>query len=112
MRALILASDTRADFVKLEADVARGSKIVQERYATDNGVKDLVALYKHSAANLAPHYDKQLKTAFTWLGNDESYAYVKQLYTLGRMKAFRGNMLDSHAMQSIAASAKKMRVPM
>lgn len=75
----------------------------------------LSALFSSSSPKMRGYYAEQAKDAsraFTWLGSDDGYAFVRAMITQGRMRAFKGNMLDVHTMRGIATSARKLGVPM
>jgi hypothetical protein len=116
LRAFILEAPTRSDFVELfRADnVEKGVRILKSAAANARDGRVLEHLYRSSAKKMLPHYEEERTSparAFTWLGTDESYATIRALYAQGRMRAFRGNMLDVHTMRGIAAAARKLGVP-
>jgi hypothetical protein len=116
MRALILASPSRHDFVAaFEAkNLERSVKILEDAYAERADKKVLVNLFRSSAPQLRSNYERQANNkawSFTWLGDDERYAYVRAMFQQGRMQAFKGNMLDVRTMRGIAAAAKRLGVP-
>ena len=113
LRAMILDAPDRAAFVERfkKASLKRGAEILATTYKDDPELANLVELYKSSGPTLVDHYAGQAKEAYTWLGTDEHYAYIRLLYQQGRMRALRGNMLDVHAMEGIGEAARKLSVP-
>lgn len=112
--ALIAASNDRTAFVEAFGKVK--DKAVLAAVAAGGANEDdgagLVAFFKASGPQLQNYYKRQLAQAFTWLGSDVHYAWIKTMVQQHRILAIRGNMLDEHAMTSIGASAKALGVPM
>jgi hypothetical protein len=117
LRAVILHSANRGEFVDhfrpkaMEATL----KILDDEYKDNPEHEAYREIYKVSSKALLKYYETQLKgiggdPTFGWLATDENYDYIRTLYQQGRMRAFKGNMLDSHTMQGIGAAAKKMGV--
>ncbi|HEY4223223.1 MAG TPA: SUMF1/EgtB/PvdO family nonheme iron enzyme [Myxococcota bacterium] len=113
LRAIIIDSADRKDFLAHFAPkkIAHGVAVLDAMYKDDAELKNLETLWKTSAPSLADHYKWQSGQSYTWLGSDEHFAYIKLMYTQGRLKALRGNMLDVHAMHSIGEAAKKLNTP-
>lgn len=114
---LIAAAPDRAAFVAWFApERQKDALLVLERAHKDSADKKaLLSLFRSSSARLREHYKQQSTSkdfAFTWLGSDDKYGYVRTLIEQGRMRAFKGNMLDTHTMRGIAAAARAVGVPM
>lgn len=117
LRALIVAAPTRLEFADLfeQKNAAKAQAAIKTIWDKDPEAKVLATLFTSSSPSLRSNYRKQIDDparAFTWLGSDEHYAWVRSLYQQGRMRAFKGNMLDKNTMQGIASSSKKLAVPM
>ncbi|MDP2340237.1 MAG: SUMF1/EgtB/PvdO family nonheme iron enzyme [Deltaproteobacteria bacterium] len=114
LRALILSAPTPREFIdRLEPKNSKSSrKIVSDTWADSPDRETLINLLASSSSSLLPYYREQMRREWTWLGTPEGYTWVRDLYLMGRMRAFKGNMLDKNTMQGIAAAAKKLKVPM
>jgi hypothetical protein len=110
LRAFILKSATRAELVEWfdAKKLKEGAQVLRDA----GEPKEVVTLYLSSGARMKSEYVTQSKRTYSWLGNDESYAYIRAMYQQGRMKAFKGNMLEAGAMRTIGESAKALGVPM
>lgn len=109
LHAFVLKSATRAELVDWfdAKKLKEGAQVLRD---AGEG-KEVVTLYLSSGARMKAEYVTQSKRAYSWLGNDESYAYIRAMYQQGRMKAFKGNMLDTGAMVTIGDSARALNVP-
>jgi hypothetical protein len=110
LRAFVLKSATRAELIEWfdGKKLKEGAQVLRD---AGEG-KDIVTLYLSSGARMKSEYVTQSKRTYSWLGNDESYAYIRAMYQQGRMKAFKGNMLDTGAMVSIGDAARALATPM
>jgi hypothetical protein len=114
---LVRAAPDRHAFVAwFSPDKAKEALALVQADAKDAKDKRLLsALFTSSSPKMRGYYAEQAKDAaraFTWLGSDDGYAYVRAMITQGRMRAFKGNMLDVHTMRGIAAAASKLGVSM
>lgn len=109
LRAFVLKSATRAELIEWfdGKKLKEGAQVLRD---AGEG-KDVVTLYLSSGARMKSEYVTQSKRAYSWLGNDDSYAYIRAMYQQGRMKAFKGNMLDKGAMISIGDAARALNTP-
>jgi hypothetical protein len=116
LRALILAAPDRHAFVAFfeKDNLKRGREVIGAAYAKRAQRQTLQGLYRGAAPPLASHYRRLTRDeayAYSWLGDDERYAYIRTLYLQGRMQAFKGNMLDKNTMRSIGKAARALEVP-
>jgi formylglycine-generating enzyme required for sulfatase activity len=117
LRAMILSAPDRKAFVELFAPHKKieGLAILEKEY---QGNGERVA-YRESYAigrqTLWRYYERQLDgtgddPTFSWLANDESYAYVRTLFHQGRIHILKGDMLAKSTMRGIGESARKLGV--
>jgi len=127
LRAIILASPTKKDFLAAFEQRAQKStlEILKKSFTSDAGfpggkplsdaeAQTAESVFTTARGALFDSYNIAIKRAkgdWYWLVNDESYAHVRALYQQGRIVAVKGNLLTSVAIPSIAASAKKLGVP-
>lgn len=125
LRAIILASPTRQAFVEaFDQKSAKATAALIKKSLADtafpNGkpLSDAEATavegtFTVSRSALSDAYILAIKQSnnFHWLRTDEAYKYIRTLYQQGRIVALKGNLLTSVAIPSIAASAKKLGVP-
>ena len=127
LRAIILASPTKKEF--LAAFEQRAQKttaaLLKKSFAQDSGfpggkplpeaeAQAAESVFTTARGALLDSYNLAIKRAkgdWYWLVNDESYNHVRTLYQQGRIVAVKGNLLTSVAIPSIAASARKLGVP-
>ena len=117
LRAVILKSANRGEFVDHFRPAKQDEvlKILDEEYKDNPELKAYREIYKVTRSGLLKYYEDQLKgigndPTFGWLATDDNYTYIRTMYQQGRMRAFKGNMLDKNTMQGIGAAAKKMGV--
>ena len=116
LRALVLEARDRHAFVALFSTGQRKAAVAAiERHAADDPQRaTLVALFRAAADNLRSYYVRQETNptyATTWLGDDALYSYIRLLYQQGRMRSFKGNMLDAGTMRTIGDAARALGVP-
>jgi hypothetical protein len=111
--ALILAAPDRAAFLQFfdGKTFKAGKAAISASTSKRSERRALRRLYRGAAPGLAKHFHKQAERPWSWLGSDEAYGYIRALYLQGRIRAFKGNMLDKGTMRSIGAAAKKLGVP-
>jgi len=72
-------------------------------------------LFREAGGGLRGYYERQTNNAsfaYSWLGSDARYQYIRTMYQQGRMAAFQGNMLDKGTMKSIGDAARALKTPM
>lgn len=125
LRAVILASATREAFVAaFEEKNARATAEVIKKSLADSafpGGKPLPkeeaeateSTFKTGRGPLHDVYRASLRSKqdFHWLRSDDAYKHVRLLYQQGRIVSLKGNLLTKVAIPSIAASARKLGVP-
>jgi hypothetical protein len=115
LRAMILDAPDRAsltDHFRPKA-IAHGLELIEHEYSSDPDKAAYLQAYKAYAPTLLKSYEHQRTDptqAYTWLGSDEHYGYIRLLTQQGRMRAFKGNMLDKNTMQGIGEAARKLGV--
>lgn len=118
LKALILNSSTPAEFVNLfkASNVKSTSKIIENYYSHSEEAKILVNLFKSHSYTLYEYYrsetlpDKRSKN-FGWLKTQDSFAYIKEMYSKNRINILPGDMLKGNTMRSIGESAFKLGIP-
>jgi formylglycine-generating enzyme required for sulfatase activity len=117
LREVILRSETPREFadafkpgrfaetVKLAAPhIPEGERDTLLRMLTAVGA-EMYAEYSRRVVR-DPIHEK-----YDWLQNEDHYRYIRLLYRQGRILSVRGNLLTDIAMPAIAASARKLDVP-
>lgn len=116
LRALVLAAPDRRAFATFfdEEGIKRARAAIKARYPRRAQARELDRLWRGAAPPLADHY-RTLATdpafRWSWLGNDESYAWIRRLYQQDRMRAWLGNMLEDKTMGDIGRAARALEVP-
>ena len=119
LKAFIVASPTRADFVAL-FDKARDADVraLLERAFSDAPGEQKLALdlLRNARPVLEARYkagmaESKVDGTFGWLRTDEAYQWIRALHQQGRIQSIKGNLLTDKAVPSIARSAKKLGVP-
>lgn len=119
LRALVLASPTPDDFVaRFAEDAQRASlRVIEAAYADDPALPRLKRGFLATRERLAEYFERQRKPArgeradFGWLRDDDSYQRVRVMFEQGRLAVLPGDLMGERAIQSIAAAARALDVP-
>ncbi|MGB1275614.1 MAG: SUMF1/EgtB/PvdO family nonheme iron enzyme, partial [Nannocystaceae bacterium] len=118
LRAFILHSETPEAFVaRFAPENARSSAQLLREVYKDHPKKAAIANgYTRSRGKLHTYFQgqqKSLKAAanFGWLRVPENYAYIKKLYTQGRLNVLAGDLLGTKAISTASAAAEALGQP-
>jgi len=117
LKAFILDSESPSDFIAKFHKKNQNSSIrfIKSKYENKMNVKAMIYVYKKYRAILYSYYKKKSKPSkrfgdFGWLRNPKQYSYIRHLYQQDRISIHGGDMLKNKTMQSIAKSARKLKV--
>lgn len=115
---LIANSATPAEFVARYAPAATAESLalIKAAYKDDPELERYVSVYNYNKWALYAWYGTYSKPSgrpveTQWLRSQELYDYVRTLFVQGRMWSFKCDLLADKAMQGIAASARKLGIP-
>ncbi len=118
VRAFVLGAETPADFVALwsQAGSKRAIELLESTYADSPALAKLRRGYWATRDRLHLYFGTQLERNpkapdYGWLANPEHYAYIRTLFQQGRIMPIKGDLLGTGSMQSVAAAAKALGVP-
>jgi len=114
-RALVLAAPTRKEFLALfePEGAARAIAAIDEHDAPDHILRRLYRnnrdMFRWRLVTVARKLKRQRIPS--WLTDDETYGYVRQMIVSGRVRALRVNLLEDEGVHGIAEAARELGVP-
>jgi hypothetical protein len=115
LRAMILDSANRDAFIEhfQPKNLKQGMAVLEEAYKDHPEKNAFKEVYQVAMGSLLSYYKGQMTNPvykFTWLGTEDHYQYIRLMYQQGRMRSFKGNMLDKNTMTGIGEAARKLGV--
>lgn len=119
VRALVLEAATIEEFVALwSSGNSKRALAAIERHNDPSQHAKLRRGYNATRERLQIYYQEQSKPArgrpddYGWLANPEHYTYVRELFQSGRLRAIKGDLLGSLAIQTVSAASRELGVPL
>ncbi len=119
LRAFILHADTPDEFVaKFAPENARSSvQLLREVYRDHPKKSTIIHGFTKSQEKLYAYLQDQQKPfrqapEFGWLRNPKHFAYIKKMYTQGRLTVLEGDLLGSKAIATVSAALEQLGVPL
>lgn len=109
---------TRQEFVALwqQANAPKALEVLERRLPASADKKGLKRLYRVARAKIAMRLSRVAKSfaahkVASFVSDDETYGFVRQLVQSGRVRAVRIDLLANQGVVSIGEAARKLGVP-
>ncbi len=110
---------TRQEFLDLwqQPNVARAIEVLNQRLPSTADKKGLTRLYRVARAKIAKRLDRVAKTfaankVRSFVSDDETYTYLRNLVSGGRVRALRVDLLAKQGVVGVAEAARQLGVPL